>query len=70
MFKFELIVVLIRLRTEANLLDLYFDLFLFQLLLALLLLLEEFGIVDETTNRWLGIRGNLNEVYPLLTSHV
>lgn len=64
----ELVVVLVGLGSETNLLHLLTHLFLLQFLLATLLLIEELGIVDETTNRRLGIRRDLDQIDTLLPS--
>ena len=53
--EFEVVVVLIGLRSETNFLHLHLYLLCFQFLLPLLLLIEELGIVNHATNRWLGI---------------
>ena len=69
MLELELIVVLIGLRTETYLL--YFHLYLLSLhfLLAFLLLVEELGIVDESTDRRISVRRYFNKVYSLLLCH-
>ena len=54
--EFELIVVLIGLRSESDFLHLHLHLLSLHFLGTLLLLIEELGIVDETTNRGIGIR--------------
>ena len=70
MLELELVVVLVGLGSETYLLHLLTHLFLLQFLLATLLLIEELGIVDETTNRRLGIRRDLDQIDTLLPSEV
>ena len=62
--------MLVGLRSETDFLHLNLHLLGLHLLLALLLLVKEFGIVDQTTNGRIGIRGNLYEIYPLLMGHI
>ena len=70
MLELELVVVVVGLRSEADLFDLHTHLFLLHLFGTLLLLIEELAIVDETTNGRLCVGRDLHEVYPLLMSQV
>ena len=70
MLELEVVVVLVSLRTEAYLLYFLLYLLLFQFLLMLLLLVEELGIVDDTTNRWLCVRRNLHKVNSFFMSQI
>jgi hypothetical protein len=70
MLELELIVVLIGLGAEPDLLHLDLHLLGLHFLLALLLLVEELGVVDETANGRIGIGRNLYEIDPLLSGHV
>ena len=62
----EVVIVIVGLRTEANLFDFHLHLLGFQLLLLLLLLVEEFRIIDQSTNGGLRIGADLDEIYSLL----
>ena len=65
-FQFEVVVMFIGLRSEAYFLYFNFYLFGFEFLLPLLLLVEEFGVVDEAADGWNGVRRDLNEVNAFL----
>ncbi len=62
----EVVIVVVGLRAEANLFDFHLHLLGFQLLLLLLLLVEEFRIIDQSTNGGLRIGADLDEIYSLL----
>ena len=56
MLQFEVVVVIVGLGSETDLLHLLLHLLGLHFLGTLLLLIEELTIVDETTNRGIGIR--------------
>ena len=66
----EVVIVVVGLRTEANLFDFHLHLFGFQLLLSLLLLVEEFRVVDQSTNGRLRIGADLDRDRLLFVARV
>ena len=70
MLELEIVIMLIGLGTETYLFHLLLHLLLLHLFLMLLLLVEEFRIVDDTTDRRLRIRRNLHKVNSLLMSQI
>lgn len=61
-FELEVVIVIVGLGTETDLFDFHLHLFGFQLLLSLLLLVEEFRVVDQSTNGRLRIGADLDEI--------
>ena len=70
MLELELIVVLVGLRSETDFLHLDLHLLGLHFFLALLLLVEELGVVDETANGRIGVGRDLHEIDPLLAGHI
>ena len=66
MLELEVVVMVVGLRTEANLLDIHLHLLGLHLLLMLLLLVEELAVVDETAHGRLCIGRYLHQVYTFL----
>ena len=58
----EVVVVVVGLRTEANLFHIDLDLFSFLFLLTLLQLVQEFRVIDYSANRGLCIRGDFDQI--------
>ena len=70
MFELEVVVVVVGLRSEANLLDVHLHLLCLDFLLMLLLLVDELAVVDEPAYRRLCIWRNLYEVNSTLLCHL
>ena len=70
MLKLEVIIMIIGLRSKTNLFNFLLFLVGFRLFLLFLLRVEELLVVDNTTNRRVGSRRNLDEVKILLIGYV
>ena len=70
MFELEVVVVVIRLRSEPNLLHLLVLLVGFRFFLLFLLRVEELLVVNDATNRRVGGRSDLDQVKILLVGYV
>ena len=69
MFEFEVVIMVVRLRSETDFLDLLLFLVCLRLFLLFLLCVEELLVVNNTADRRVGSRCNLDEVEVLLIRH-
>src|SRR5688572_23550550 len=68
MFQLEVKIVIVSIGTKSDLLDHDFHGLCLDLFLFLLLLVLEFGVVNDLTNRWVCVWRNLHQIQILLLS--